>query len=58
MEEIDQPLKFTMTTRLATIDDLNDIVAIAMPDAVLVAHKDCVQDVKQVVTTLKENGIQ
>ena len=28
MEEIDQPLKFTMTTRLATIDDLNDIVAI------------------------------
>jgi mannose-1-phosphate guanylyltransferase / mannose-6-phosphate isomerase len=37
---------------------LNDIVAIAMPDAVLVAHKDCVQDVKQVVTKLKENGIQ
>ena len=37
---------------------LKDIVAIAMPDAVLVAHKDCIQDVKQVVTTLKENGIQ
>ncbi|MDA1238275.1 MAG: cupin domain-containing protein, partial [Proteobacteria bacterium] len=37
---------------------LNDIVAIAMPDAVLVAHKDCIQDVKQVVTKLKENGIQ
>ena len=37
---------------------LNDIVAIAMPDAVLVAHKDCVQDVKQVVIKLKENGIQ
>ena len=37
---------------------LNDIVAIAMPDAVLVAHKDCVQDVKRVVTKLKENGIQ
>ncbi|MDB4229138.1 mannose-1-phosphate guanylyltransferase/mannose-6-phosphate isomerase [Paracoccaceae bacterium] len=37
---------------------LKDIVAIAMPDAVLVAHKDCVQDVKQVVTKLKENGIQ
>jgi len=37
---------------------LNDIVAIAMPDAVLVAHKDCVQDVKKVVTELKKNGIQ
>jgi mannose-1-phosphate guanylyltransferase / mannose-6-phosphate isomerase len=37
---------------------LKDIVAIAMPDAVLVAHKDCCQDVKQVVTKLKENGIQ
>ena len=37
---------------------LSDIVAIAMPDAVLVAHKDCVQDVKQVVAKLKENGIQ
>jgi len=37
---------------------LNDIVAtpisipIAMPDAVLVAHKDCVQDMKRVVTKL------
>jgi L-amino acid N-acyltransferase YncA len=28
MEKIDQPLKLTMTTRLATIDDLNEIVAI------------------------------
>ncbi|MFL2787528.1 MAG: mannose-1-phosphate guanylyltransferase/mannose-6-phosphate isomerase [Paracoccaceae bacterium] len=37
---------------------LKDIVAIAMPDAVLVAHKDSVQDVKQVVIKLKENGIQ
>ena len=36
---------------------LNDLVAIAMPDAVLVAHKDCVQDVRKVVTKLKENGI-
>lgn len=35
-----------------------DTVAIAMPDAVLVAHKDFVQDLKQVVTILKENGIQ
>ena len=37
---------------------LKDILAVALPDAVLVAHKDCVQDVKQVVTTMKENGIQ
>ena len=32
---------------------LEDIVAIAMPDAVLVAHKDRAQDVKHAVTTLK-----
>lgn len=32
---------------------LQDIVAIAMPDAVLVAHKDRAQDVKQVVAQLK-----
>lgn len=32
--------------------------AIAMPDAVLVAHKNCVQDVKKVVNTLKEIGVQ
>jgi mannose-1-phosphate guanylyltransferase/mannose-6-phosphate isomerase len=32
---------------------LDDIVAIAMPDAVLVAHKDRAQDVKQAVAALK-----
>lgn len=32
---------------------LQDIVAVAMPDAVLVAHKDHAQNVKQAVTTLK-----
>ena len=37
---------------------LKDIVAIAIPDAVLVAHKDCVQNVKQVVIKLKEKSIQ
>ena len=36
---------------------LNDIVAVAMPDAVLVAHKDRAQDVKQVVQTLKAQGV-
>jgi len=33
---------------------LEDIIAIAMPDAVLVARKDCAQDVKKAVAALKE----
>ena len=33
---------------------LEDIVAVAMPDAVLVAHKDQAQDVKKAVAELKE----
>ena len=48
----------------ATSDDqklvglgLTDIVAVAMPDAVLVAHKDRAQEVKQVVATLKAQGV-
>ncbi len=32
---------------------LEDIVAVAMPDAVLIAHKNRAQDVKQAVATLK-----
>ena len=32
---------------------LKDIVAVAMPDAVLVSHKDATQDVKQAVALLK-----
>ncbi|AGA89802.1 mannose-1-phosphate guanylyltransferase/mannose-6-phosphate isomerase [Thioflavicoccus mobilis 8321] len=35
---------------------LTDIIAVAMSDAVLVAHKDRAQDVKQVVATLKAKG--
>jgi mannose-1-phosphate guanylyltransferase / mannose-6-phosphate isomerase len=35
---------------------LTDIVAIAMPDAVLVAHKSQAQQVKQAVATLRKNG--
>jgi len=35
---------------------LSDIIAVAMPDAVLVAHKDRAQDVKQAVTALKAQG--
>ena len=36
---------------------LTDIVAIAMPDAVLVAHKDRAQEVKQVVAALKAKDV-
>ena len=35
---------------------LTDIVAVAMPDAVLVAHKSRAQDVKRAVATLKAQG--
>ncbi len=35
---------------------LEDIIAVAMPDAVLVAHKDRAQDVKQAVNALKAKG--
>jgi mannose-1-phosphate guanylyltransferase/mannose-6-phosphate isomerase len=36
---------------------LEDIIAIAMPDAVLVAHKDRAQDIKVVVSALKAKGV-
>ena len=36
---------------------LEDIIAVAMPDAVLVAHKDRAQDVKIALKKLKENGV-
>jgi mannose-1-phosphate guanylyltransferase / mannose-6-phosphate isomerase len=35
---------------------LEDIIVVAMPDAVLVAHKDHSQDVKKAVASLKEKG--
>ncbi|WP_417726467.1 mannose-1-phosphate guanylyltransferase/mannose-6-phosphate isomerase [Roseovarius sp.] len=35
---------------------LKDIIAVAMPDAVLVAHKDRAQEVKQAVAVLKAKG--
>ena len=35
---------------------LEDVIAVAMPDAVLVAHKDRVQDVKTAVAALKLKG--
>lgn len=36
---------------------LNNIIAIAMPDAVLIAHKDKAQDVKRVVSNLKSRQV-
>lgn len=36
---------------------LSDIVAVAMPDAVLVAHKDRAQEVKQAVAVLKAKSV-
>ena len=36
---------------------LEDIIAVAMPDAVLIAHKDRAQDVKIAVAKLKEEGV-
>ena len=36
---------------------LDDIMAIAMPDAVLVAHRDRSQDVKRAVSLLKSEGV-
>ena len=36
---------------------LENIIAISMHDAVLVANKDCAQDVKKVVDRLRENEI-
>ena len=36
---------------------LKDIIAVALPDAVLVAHKDKAQDVKKVMSTLKRDNI-
>ncbi len=36
---------------------LDDIMAIAMPDAVLVAHRDRAQDVKRAVSLLKSEGV-
>ena len=37
---------------------VKDIIAIAMPDAVLVANKNRAQDVKKVVEKLKSKGVE
>lgn len=44
------------TSRLVSCVGIDDLVVVETPDAVLVAKKDRVQDVKQIVTTLKAEG--
>lgn len=49
-------LQATSDTQQLVAMGLDDIIAVAMPDAVLVAHKDRTQDVKLAVSKLKEKG--
>ena len=49
-------LQATSETQELVAMGLEDIIAVAMPDAVLVAHKDRAQDVKIAVNKLKEKG--
>ena len=46
-------LQATSETQQVVGIGLKDIIVVAMPDAVLVAHKDCAQGVKQAVAALK-----
>ena len=50
-------LQATSETQQLVAIGLEDIIAVAMPDAVLVAHKDRAQDVKIAVNKLKKNGV-
>jgi mannose-1-phosphate guanylyltransferase/mannose-6-phosphate isomerase len=49
-------LQATSETQELVAVGLEDIIVVAMPDAVLVAHKDRAQDVKIAVNKLKEKG--
>jgi mannose-1-phosphate guanylyltransferase/mannose-6-phosphate isomerase len=42
--------------RLVALVGVQDLIVVDTPDAVLVAHKDCAQDVKYIVSQLKKNG--
>lgn len=53
----DTLLQSTSETQELVALGLTDIIAISMPDAVLVAHKDYAQEVKTVVSTLKKKGV-
>ncbi|MDC0867642.1 mannose-1-phosphate guanylyltransferase/mannose-6-phosphate isomerase [Paracoccaceae bacterium] len=50
-------LQATNEDQQLVVIGLEDVVAIAMPDAVLVAHKDRTQEVKNAVIELKEKGV-
>ena len=49
-------LQATSETQELVAMGLEDIIAVAMPDAVLIAHKDRAQDVKIAVNKLREKG--
>ena len=49
-------LQATSDTQPLVAIGLEDIIAVAMPDAVLVAHKDRTQDIKKAVAKLKADG--
>ena len=42
--------------RLATMVGVSDLVVVDTPDAILVSHKSCTQDVKHIVGQLKKSG--
>lgn len=42
--------------RLVALVGVQDLIVVDTPDAVLVAHKDCAQNVKYIVSQLKQNG--
>lgn len=50
-------LQATVETQELIAMGIEDIIAVAMPDAVFVAHKDRAQDVKNVVVELKSKGV-
>ncbi len=43
-------------SRLLAVTGINDLVVVETADAVLVSHRDTVQDVKRLVTALKSSG--
>lgn len=49
-------LQATSETQELVAMGLKDIIVVAMPDAVLLAHKDYTQDIKAAVAKLKEKG--
>lgn len=42
--------------RLVALVGVKDLIIVDTPDAVMIAHKDCAQDVKHIVGQLKSNG--